>query len=773
MHIYNTHEKDSDPMRFILTLLASFTLALSAGAVCAAADNTASTVRATATAQHTALTDRDISGCKVSFKYASYSYTGSPITPDNRNGADEITVTLGGKLLKKGTDYRLTYSNNVNVGYKAARLKVTGIGSYTGSKEVLFTIKPAKAAISSLTTENDKIIVRWGKVSNALGYQILYTKDPAFEKDVHSTTVIGRYYVNLTNIPKAGEKYYVKVRAFITSSGTLGSTRYGSYSSKRSITVKGNVKKATIPYLNYTYKGSRITPPVTVKDTLGNKLVNGRDFTVSYSNDLNVGTAKITVKGKGNYQGSISGTFNITPNDLADNRAAIPALSYIYVGEPVTPKPTLKFNGIKLTEGKDYTVSYKNNNAAGTATVTLTGKGNFKGSTYREFTLRKPPAGTYRDGKTTYYSDSSGVVRYWVTNGIISYSENYLRPKLSSALKNAGLTADSSLHRVDLKSVSKGVSSRRITLKWDHSEDKSFSSYVIFRSSTDGNTWKKLKQVNRTSSTSDYSYTDDISGEDMRFFRYAIVGVSGKKCSQPAFEEGWVKVKLCIDPGHYIGAKSNGVYSEGTQMLLLGGKVSNELKGFKLDGTAFADVRVTRTGDGKTEKYADGIPFEGQYSYADDAYHDSLTYRGKYAESCDYFISLHTNATGSNSWNTPNVWGIYCFINHTAAAKRFDTALAYELGLAASKTIDPNGISVESRAPFRDYMVVSWDKPNGETNFSVNKGADSVGVPGVLIEQSFHTNPSVRDWFMNDSNLAKLGRAEAVAMLRHYGFPME
>ena len=107
-----------------------------------------------------------------------------------------------------------------------------------------------------------------------------------------------------------------------------------------------NVKKATIPYLNYTYKGSRITPPVTVKDTLGNKLVNGRDFTAFYSNDLNVGTAKITVKGKGNYQGSISRTFNITPNDLADNRVTIPALSYIYVGEPVTPKPTLKFNDI-------------------------------------------------------------------------------------------------------------------------------------------------------------------------------------------------------------------------------------------------------------------------------------------------------------------------------------------------------------------------------------------------------------------------------------------
>ena len=121
------------------------------------------------------------------------------------------------------------------------------------------------------------------------------------------------------------------------------------------------------------------------------KLVKGVDYTVRYSNNINVGELKatVTITGIGNYTGVTERQFNITQKDISTLKATIPALNYTYTGTARKPVPTLKYNGITLTSGTDYTVSYSNNTNVGslTARVTLTGKGNFKGSTYRDFNI--------------------------------------------------------------------------------------------------------------------------------------------------------------------------------------------------------------------------------------------------------------------------------------------------------------------------------------------------------------------------------------------------
>ena len=721
----------------------------------------------------------DISLSSVSFKYASYSFTGSGITPDDRGGADEVTVTYGGAVLTKDTDYTISYSNNINVGYKAAVMTVTGIGEYSGTKDVPFTIKPAKTSLTSISCSKGEIRASWAPSADALGYQILYSPDPDFGYSVLSKTVTGVTSAVLDGIPEMGKRWYVKVRPFITSDGTLDGVRYGSYSSVKSMIVRGNIGGVSIPYSKYTYKAAEIRPEVTVTDTLGNKL-GAENYTVTYSNALNAGTAYVTVTGKGAYSGTVIRNYTIKPNDLSDNRATIPSLEYIYAGTPVKPVPTLKINGVKMVSGKDYTVSYSNNDAAGTATVTLTGMGNLSGSTFRTFTLKKPSAGVSTVNGTTYYADKNGNVQKSVTNSIISYSDKFLTSNMSSLFKQKGYTVSPSLPRVGFSSVSKGASDRKIVLTWGHELDEKYTSYLLFKGDTYGADWKLLKEIKVNTSSADYKYTNNISTFNSRFFRYALAGVTvrnGKKYISPlSFETGWSKIKICLDPGHYIGCNANEEYSEGTQMLLLGGKLKTSLTDAKLSGFAFADVKITRTGNGITETFSKGVAnekYNSDYGYC-------LATRGKYAKGCDYFISLHTNATSTNSWYTPSFWEVQCYVNLTANGSSFDKALAYEVGLAASKTIAPGGKTINSRAPFTYSKVinrlVSGDGKTyraGDTYYAVNRAADKVGVPGMLIEQSFHTNPEARKWLLKDANLAKLAKAESNAILKHYGFPVE
>ena len=76
--------------------------------------------------------------------------------------------------------------------------------------------------------------------------------------------------------------------------------------------VKKNISLATISVANQYYTGKAVKPAPTVKYNDITTLQNGYDYTVTYSNNVNVGTAKITIKGIGNYTGTVTKTFKIT-----------------------------------------------------------------------------------------------------------------------------------------------------------------------------------------------------------------------------------------------------------------------------------------------------------------------------------------------------------------------------------------------------------------------------------------------------------------------------
>ena len=135
-----------------------------------------------------------------------------------------------------------------------------------------------------------------------------------------------------------------------------------------------------------TYTGSPCVQGVSVKDSDAELTVD--DISVTYENNINVGTATIIYTGKNNYTGEIRKNFKITEASITDDMIAnIPSVTYNTRAH--TPDVTVTFEGSTLEAGKDYGVAYTNNINAGTATVTVTGKGNFTGTASKTFTINK------------------------------------------------------------------------------------------------------------------------------------------------------------------------------------------------------------------------------------------------------------------------------------------------------------------------------------------------------------------------------------------------
>ena len=158
---------------------------------------------------------------------------------------------------------------------------------------------------------------------------------------------------------------------------------------------------------SYTYTGNAAIPTLTVTFH-GQALTEGKDYTVSFENNVNAGRASYTINGLGLYKGTQTSHFSIYNASIRDAEISFSQFSYIYKGTPLTPKPTVTWNGKTLTEGKDYTLSYNNNNQQGNAYITVTGKGNFKDEKNSHFYIDTTPIHTAVIGNIPAYEYSPG-----------------------------------------------------------------------------------------------------------------------------------------------------------------------------------------------------------------------------------------------------------------------------------------------------------------------------------------------------------------------------
>jgi len=228
-------------------------------------------------------------------KYSSLKYTGKART---QNSCVTVTAAGGPKsVLVPNKDYRISYRNNINAG--TATMIISGKGKYTGTLQRTFSITP---------------------------------------------------------VP---------------------------------------VKRVTLKYSSLSYRGQERTQTAStvVEARVGGKrtvLKRGRDYRITYQNNLNAGKAVLIVKGTGNFQGTIKKKFTITRVPL--NSAEIQYQSMKYTGKARTQTRTTKVYAVVhgkrtlLKKGTDYTVTYRNN-YYGTARMYIKGRGNFKGTIKKTFKI--------------------------------------------------------------------------------------------------------------------------------------------------------------------------------------------------------------------------------------------------------------------------------------------------------------------------------------------------------------------------------------------------
>ena len=220
--------------------------------------------------------------------------------------------------------------------------------------------------------------------------------------------------VNVTRNRDSFEGYiltYITVYDNITSETdqtctvTISSTNYEDIEAtllfhptdKTTVTIDG------LTYTNKTYDGSAIQPTGTLQVTGGNvpanelevkyegTSANGTNYSSSYA-PKDAGTYKVTYKvadSNENYTGEVTYSFTISPKAVTANMIGAIA-DETYTGNDITPQPVVTDGNTILTSGADFDFSYDENINAGenTATVTISGKGNYTGTASQTFTIK-------------------------------------------------------------------------------------------------------------------------------------------------------------------------------------------------------------------------------------------------------------------------------------------------------------------------------------------------------------------------------------------------
>jgi hypothetical protein len=168
-----------------------------------------------------------------------------------------------------------------------------------------------------------------------------------------------------------------------------------------SATYKANTVKATLKAGSHIYNGEEQELSITSAEAAGELTVTagksktpleeGTDFVVAYSSNVNAGTAKVTITGIGEKNGTVVKTFKIAPDKAANITAALadPDEPVYYSPRGAMPEVAVQValteNGketgetIDLVKGRDYKVSYSNNKKVGNGAFTITLLGNYKG----------------------------------------------------------------------------------------------------------------------------------------------------------------------------------------------------------------------------------------------------------------------------------------------------------------------------------------------------------------------------------------------------------
>ncbi|MGM9911895.1 InlB B-repeat-containing protein [Floccifex sp.] len=312
------------------------------------------------------------------------------------NGLDQAqkpsVINKDGNALVENTDYTVAFSNDIkNVG--VVTVTITGTGNYTGT--VTRTYNIIKAPLTITTESASKV---YDGTALTAGGEIVGL--------VNNETVTFKVTGTQTNVGTTGNTYV------LTWDGTADEDNYSLSTSLGTLTV---TEQSIVPE-NPSYKGVTVNNPTDkvyngqkqewypiVSKEDGSKLVAGKDYTIKFSDDVtNVGKVTVTITGKGNYSGTVTKTYNITPKEVT---ITTESTSKVYDGTALTAQGSIE----GIVEGETYS-------------FTTTGSQTNVGSSVNSYDLQW--TGTAKEGN---YIVSPSVGTLTVTaQSINQKDDNYL-----------------------------------------------------------------------------------------------------------------------------------------------------------------------------------------------------------------------------------------------------------------------------------------------------------------------------------------------------------
>ena len=343
----------------------------------------------------------------------TYAETTATYTLTITQAANPITVSAKTNLTYSGSAQTLVTTNNEHgTIYYSTSTQLTSSNYTTGSTTIPTGTDAKNYTVYWYTPGDSSYSATSGNVSVTISPKILTIPTATnlsftYDGGEHGPSVSG---FDVNTMTQGGTSKATNVNNYSITWSLRNTSNYkwsDNTTSPKSVSWKISAKSVssltvTLPSESYTYTGGEIKPEPTVKDG-STTLTKGTDYTVSYSNHTNVGTATVTITGKGNYTGTKDKTFSIVQRDLSNATITLNKESFEYNGSAQTPTITVKIGNTTLTNNTDYTVAVSGNTNVGTATITVTGKGIYSGSKTKTYTItKKTLAVTAKAASKTY-----------------------------------------------------------------------------------------------------------------------------------------------------------------------------------------------------------------------------------------------------------------------------------------------------------------------------------------------------------------------------------
>lgn len=273
---------------------------------------------------------------------SEYEYNGKSHEP-------EIESSESAPELEQGSDYEVTYENNINAG--TATIKITGKDIFCGTVERSFKITP---------DENGMYVCYFAE-NNETYLETTFKGKKVEPEVVIDGLVRGKdYTVTYVNNEKPGE-----ARAELTG--------IGNYKGSETLyfTIYGKLPAAD-PIADQTYTGKELTPAIVIPG-----LKAGEDYYMYYEDNQYPGVATVTIYGTGYYKGTATIHFKIIKKtERFVSNVKLNRTSYTYTGKTIRPSVTVTVNGKKIGANA-YKLYYKNNKNSGIGTVQVRGIGKY------------------------------------------------------------------------------------------------------------------------------------------------------------------------------------------------------------------------------------------------------------------------------------------------------------------------------------------------------------------------------------------------------------